>query len=298
MKKYASICIHFDSLGEAYGFPKNYSDPTFTKVADRFFQLSSKYDFKYTINVIGKDLEQEANRNEVYKWAKEGHEIGNHSWSHKHSISTMKEDLLYDEIKKSHDIITDTVGVVPKGFASPGWAVSDKLYRILLDFGYEYDTSIVPSFLLHAALVKIYLSHLKSSKIFDMLKRKDFVKHLLSSRKPKLFSHKNRKLIKLPMPTNRFRLSCWHSLAFVMSWKLYEKLLTSCLNQTDAFHYLVHPADLLVKSDLRLNSNMFLERIDIGLDHKMFLLESSIKKIINSGRKIITLNDMAKIYLK
>ena len=46
----ASININFDSFSEALGFPGNYQDPAFGPVIDRFFSISERYNFKYTID--------------------------------------------------------------------------------------------------------------------------------------------------------------------------------------------------------------------------------------------------------
>ena len=56
--KYTAINLNFDSLGEAYGFPYGYKDPTFFEVSERFLKVAEKYKFKYSIYVIGKDLEK------------------------------------------------------------------------------------------------------------------------------------------------------------------------------------------------------------------------------------------------
>ena len=52
-----AIDINFDSLNENLGFPKGFKDPSFFKVFDRFLELSNKYNFKYSLYFIGKDLE-------------------------------------------------------------------------------------------------------------------------------------------------------------------------------------------------------------------------------------------------
>ena len=102
--KYAAISINFDSLGEAYGFPPGYKDPSFSDVAERFFKIAENYKFKYSIYLIGKDLEKPENRECVKKWASQAHEIGNHSYSHKRLVFKNPYSI-WREIKKTDQIL-------------------------------------------------------------------------------------------------------------------------------------------------------------------------------------------------
>src|SRR5262245_298697 len=113
--KYAAININFDSLSEALGFPQGFHDKTYFEIADRFFAIAKKYGFKYSIYVIGKDLEQAENRHAVQSWANNGHEIGNHSWSHRLNLGALPYDEMYREVKQAHDAIANTLGTSPHG---------------------------------------------------------------------------------------------------------------------------------------------------------------------------------------
>ena len=95
--QFAAVSVNFDSLGEAYGFPENFRDPTFFEISERLLSLSRKYDFPYTIFVIGKDLEKPENRERVGQWAREGHEIGNHSWSHPLNLGALPPARVREE---------------------------------------------------------------------------------------------------------------------------------------------------------------------------------------------------------
>ncbi len=153
---YAAININFDSLGEAYGFPMDYDDPTFGKVMDRFLSISEKWNFKYSIYVIGKDIEKAANRKALRDWSEMGHEIGNHSWSHPENLGVLPEKEIFEEVNKAHQIIGDSIGHEPKGFIAPAWCTSKSLTRVLMNLSYEYDTSTWPSLLMYPAVAKIF----------------------------------------------------------------------------------------------------------------------------------------------
>ena len=75
--------------------------------------------------------------------------------------------------------------------------------------------------------------------------------------------------------------------------KSYMKIMRACLKEINAFYYLVHPADLACKDDLDPSRKIHLERFDRTLDEKMALFERSICEILENGRKIVTMQELA-----
>lgn len=304
--KYAAFNINFDSLGEAYGFPPGYRDKSILDVSKRFLALADRYGFRYSIYVIGKDLEKPENQEMVKDWASQGHEIGNHSWSHPVNLGTMSTSEIRREVEMAHDIITETTGREPEGFIAPGWSTSSELLQVLIDLDYSYDTSAFPSWLIYLSLVKMSLNHIGDRRLFKMFKRKDFFLPLLGQRKA-YFSNGNlygkdsstvkdtstRKIHVLPIPTSRYGIACWQTVPFIFGWKFHEKLLKSCLEELDAFYYLMHPADLIDTRDLDSEKKIFWERADIPLEKKQDYLEQSIRVILESGREIVTMGELS-----
>ena len=301
--RYAAININFDSLGAAYGFPPNYRDKSFTDVGERFLNLSRKYGFKYSIYVIGKDLEKSENREIVKEWSLQGHEIGNHSWSHPYDLGSMKYDEVRKEVELSHELISKTTGVEPKGFIAPNWSTSKELINVLIDLNYTYDTSSFPSPLMYLSLMKMLWNHrkYKRTRIRQILKRKDYLTFLRGFRRPyytkggipKDIKAENGGLLILPLPVNRYRIPCWHTLGFVLRWKLQNLILRSCLSELDAFYYLVHPADLITSHDIDDKRDLHWERVRGSLEDKLSYLKGVLSVIIGSGRKIITMKELA-----
>lgn len=291
--KYAAININFDSLGEAYGFPSDYADPSFHKISERFFNISEKRNFKYSIYVIGKDLENRANRAKVKEWAQSGHEIGNHSWSHPLNLGALRESQVYEEVKKAHDVIAETIEREPQGFIAPGWSASTKLRRVLMNLGYYYDTSSFPSLLMYPSLLKMLLNHIGDKRFYSILNRKDLHYPLFANRKAHVDKWNSKTIVSLPLPTTKWRIACWHTTAFLFGWKTHKRLLKACLAETDYFYYLIHPADLIGQDDLDPTKRCCLERMDYALEYKLDLLELAIEEIVNSGRKLITMQELA-----
>ena len=157
--KYAAININFDSLSEMYGFPKGYRDPSFFEISKRFFSLSEKYGFKYSIYVIGKDLEEDQHARAVKEWSDRGHEIGNHSWSHPLNLGALPPDDIRRQVRSAHEIIARVTGRAPRGFIAPGWSTSKELVKALIEMDYVYDTSTFPSWVLYPMMAKMLWNH-------------------------------------------------------------------------------------------------------------------------------------------
>ncbi|MCR4317063.1 MAG: polysaccharide deacetylase family protein [Planctomycetes bacterium] len=292
--KFAAININLDSLNEAYGFPDGYSDPTFTSVMDRFLRFAEKYNFKYSIYIIGRDLEKDENREAVSRWAKLGHEIGNHSWSHYLSLGAMRKKELFDEVKRSHDAIANCVGYEPRGFIAPAWSTSHRLRDVLMELGYEYDTSDWPSILMYPALAKMLVNHFGSPSFRKILNRRDLHYPILASRNARVIRKGERRLVSLPLPTNRWRISVWHTTSFMFGWKWHLRLLKSCLNDVEFFYYLLHPADLTEAKDISPERRMNFERMQFDLTVKEKLLDDSLSEVASAGRQFVTMRELAK----
>ena len=288
--KYAAMNINFDSMSQMYGFPAGYRDPSYREIAKRFFKLSDKYNFKYTIFVIGKDLEDPEYRECVREWAQRGHEIGNHTWSHPLNLGALKPVEIHAEIARAHEIISKTVGREPKGFVAPAWSTSREVVSTLKELHYNYDSSAFPSWLLLPLMGKLMMHHAGGREFFTVFQRKDFPRALWAPRHP---YHDNGLLI-FPLPTNRYRVACWHTMAFVLGEKKQQALLRSCLKEEASFYYLMHPGDLLDARDLDPKFRLRMERMRPGLDEKYRILESCMNTIVQSGRSLVTMETLAK----
>lgn len=289
LKEYASISLNFDSFAEATGFPDNYRDPTFFEIADRFLEIADEYGFKYSIYVVGRDLEKAEHRKRVVEWEKAGHEIGNHSWSHYLDLGALKPEEIRSEISKTHELLSEILEKPPVGFISPAWNGSKALRQALVELGYTYDTSVFPSWLMFPTLAKMFINHIGNPKLKRILHRKDF--HQMIWGNPE--ANYRDEICLFPLPTNRTRIACWHTLAFMFGRSLHKRLLRSTLTARDTFYYLVHPADLSAPED-PLPSGHTLERVDTPLQKKVDILRESIELILDSGRKIVPLRDLVE----
>ena len=88
-----AININFDSLNEV-GFPK------ILKIQVIFiFLIGCKislinWELNFQIYIIGKDLLNKEVAARVREWSNEGHEIGNHSWSHLINMTSLNKQKI------------------------------------------------------------------------------------------------------------------------------------------------------------------------------------------------------------
>ena len=284
-----SININFDSMGWALGYPSDYEDKTFTTIGDRFMRLAEKYNFKYTIFVIGKDLENGRNAEAVCEWSRRGHEIGNHSYHHQLDFGTLNEKETYREVEKTHELIFKACGKEPKGFIAPNWASSKYLTKVLIDLDYVYDTSHFPSWLLYLLVLKNFLNHLGSDRIFSTIRGQDYLIPLIGHRQIFEARYKDKMIKVLPLPTNRFRIACWHTFGFYCGWKLQEIIIKSSINTTKAFYYLMHPADLIGAEDVENSTKLYFARMKHKSIEKYHYLDNMLNIISSSNKSIVTL---------
>lgn len=287
MTAYAAFDINFDTVAEARGFPAGFRDPAFFAASDRFLDLADRRGFRYTLFVVGRDLEHADHRAVVRSWAQSGHEVANHSWSHRVDLGALGRRAIREEVKRAHEAIAATIGVEPRGFTAPGWSTSRDLEEVLVDLGYAYDASRFPSWLLAPALAKMLANHRGHARFAQILRRRDYARALAGSRSV----HRMGELRLLPLPANRFRVACWHTLAFVLGWRRFEGLLRSCLRDVDAFYYLMHPADLLAPEEM---GGSRMERASAPLELKQRYVERAVDVVTGSGRTIVTMAELAE----
>jgi peptidoglycan/xylan/chitin deacetylase (PgdA/CDA1 family) len=66
----------------------------------------------------------------------EGHEIGNHTWSHE-NLTFLSVDDVRSQIERAHETIVDTLGVTPRWFRPPRGALPGAALRIASELGYD-----------------------------------------------------------------------------------------------------------------------------------------------------------------
>jgi peptidoglycan/xylan/chitin deacetylase (PgdA/CDA1 family) len=70
----------------------------------------------------------------VRRMVREGHEVGNHSWSHR-SLWLCGPRATRDEIRRAHDALADLAGTAPRHFRPPWGMVNAAMFAVLRGLG-------------------------------------------------------------------------------------------------------------------------------------------------------------------
>lgn len=150
-KPVASVSLDLDNL---WSYMKTRGDegwrerptyiPTFVPmVLDALDEL----DIRITFFLVGADATREENRPWLRKLVEAGHEIGNHTFEHEVWLHTYDRPKLEEELSRSEEVIADATGQMPRGFRGPGFSWSPLLLETLIERGYLFDASTLPTFI-------------------------------------------------------------------------------------------------------------------------------------------------------
>ncbi|GLW96245.1 polysaccharide deacetylase family protein [Microtetraspora sp. NBRC 16547] len=95
-------------------------------------KVLKKYKAKATFFLIGNRVKKHPKLTKNI--AKDGHELGNHTWDHKY-LTDLEYKAIYDEVKKTQDIIKKTTGKAPVLFRAPGGLINEGARTIIAKFG-------------------------------------------------------------------------------------------------------------------------------------------------------------------
>lgn len=108
--------------------------------APRILDLLDKYGIQSTWFIPGHTIDSFPKIcREVVKG---GHEIGHHGYCHENPVSlTLEEEE--GILRRGLDCIKKLTGGKPKGYRSPAWDTSPNTLHLLLEYGFEYDSSMM-----------------------------------------------------------------------------------------------------------------------------------------------------------
>ncbi len=92
--------------------------PSSSDKVNSILSVLKTYDAKATFFLLGGRIDSISRSQAVQKIHKAGHEIGNHSWSHR-KLSLLSSDEQFQELEKTNIVITKLIGENVKWFRSP-----------------------------------------------------------------------------------------------------------------------------------------------------------------------------------
>jgi len=118
---------------------------SFHVAVPRFLDALDRVGARATFFMVGRDAANVEFRAAVRDIAKRGHEVGNHSQTHPYNFARLDRARKEQEIARCEDAIADILGEPPVGFRTPSCDVDRETQEILIERGYLYDASLMPS---------------------------------------------------------------------------------------------------------------------------------------------------------
>jgi hypothetical protein len=149
MKPLASLSLDLDN---EWSYLKTHGDagwrdlPSFLDiVVPRALDVLAERDLTITFFVVGQDAALARNHDALRALAIAGHEIGNHSFHHEPWLHKYADADVRSELSRAEDAIESATGFHPIGFRGPGYSLSPAVLETLVDRGYRYDCSTLPT---------------------------------------------------------------------------------------------------------------------------------------------------------
>jgi hypothetical protein len=97
-----------------------------------------------TFFAIGNDLDYAGARAAITRLHAAGHEIANHTLSHRYDFTRLPPSEIHHEIAQGINAIEQVTGSRPRGFRAPGYTITDAVFEQLAALGVDYDSSVFP----------------------------------------------------------------------------------------------------------------------------------------------------------
>lgn len=110
----------------------------------RFEALLDELGIRATFFAIGSDLDDAGAAATIARLHHAGHEIANHSYSHRYDFSQGSREAIRADVARGRDAIAAVTGEAPVGFRAPGYNVVNAVFDALVELGVTYDSSVFP----------------------------------------------------------------------------------------------------------------------------------------------------------
>ena len=129
----------------------------------RMVEVFDAHRIQPSVMVVGADAAGPDGAEFITAMAEYGCEIGNHSFEHEPWLHLYTRPQLSDEIRRTEEAIMAAGAAKPRGFRAPGFATSPDLMTILDELDYDYDCSVLATWI--GPLARLY--YLRTSNGLD-----------------------------------------------------------------------------------------------------------------------------------
>ena len=264
----------------------------------RFAELFARHDLRATFLVVGADLEEDVEgRTLLSELARAGHELANHTHTHRYDFARLPRAAMAEEIDRAHAVVGACAGTAPLGFRAPGYAINADALDLLHARGYRYDSSVFPSAAYYGAkalvMAAMRLAGRPSGSFLDN------PRVLLAPRRPYRpaptapYRHGGDGLLEVPIavtPLARLHV-IGTSLILAPTW-LRRHLVSTAL-RAPFFNLELHGIDLADAEADEIPPALLARQPDLRrpLAHKLAALEETLTAARTAGVRFVTLRE-------
>ncbi|HEY4235251.1 MAG TPA: polysaccharide deacetylase family protein [Lacipirellulaceae bacterium] len=274
--------------------------PSYLNVAvPRMLRACEARHLRFTCFVVGRDAAIDDNGDALCALAAAGHELANHTFNHEPWLHTLSRARVESEICMAEELIERVTGVRPIGFRGPGYSVSQDVLEILVERGYLYDASTLPTYI--GPLARWYFRQTATREAAQEAQRRELFGSLregFRSIKPYVWDTAAGPIVEIPVTTFPLLRLPIHMTYLVYLWQFSPRLartyvrlaLAACRLRKVAPSMLLHPLDLLgVEDDPDMR---FFPGMTVPREEKMELLDEVLAQLTAEYR-LVTLREHA-----
>ncbi len=102
------------------------------------------FEARVTLFVTGDILKNFSEK--IFEWKKRGHEIACHGWKHTPLLDILEKDRR-DHLEQFIALYQDFFHTLPKGFRAVQLRIDEMQFRLLKEYGFVYDSSVLSSYI-------------------------------------------------------------------------------------------------------------------------------------------------------
>ncbi len=262
-KNIASLSLDLDNK---WSYMKTHGDagwetlPSYLDtVVPRSLDFLRERNLTITFFIVGQDADLEKNFDALKQIPEAGHEIGNHSFRHEPWLHLYSKQELVEEFEKTENALEKITGQIPKGFRGPGYSLSPTVLEVLAERDYEYDCSILPTYIAPLARAYYFFKSPEMSAEEKEKRKKLFGKFSdgFQSLKPYKWQIGEKQLVEIPVTTLPVFKTPIHA-SYVIYLSTFSKTLAKtywktaiemCRLTGTQLSLLLHPLDFLSGED-------------------------------------------------
>jgi peptidoglycan/xylan/chitin deacetylase (PgdA/CDA1 family) len=304
----ASVCSLSLDLDDEWSYLKTagregwQSLPSYLdRVVPRVLSFMARRHLTLTVFVVGQDAALPRNRGLIEDVAAAGHEIGNHSFAHEPWLHLDGRARLETDLVRAEEHIERIVGQRPVGFRAPGYSLSAATVAILLERGYRYDASSLPSVL--GPLARAYYFARTGLRSDAALQRRALFGRFrdgLRPIRPYRWRADDRELLEIPVTTMPFiRVPIHASYVLYLSARspalaraYFRVAMALCAATGTAPSILFHPLDFLGGDEAPALG--FFPGMHLSATHKLRVLDEVLDGLLDRFRPV-TLAEHARL---